>query len=158
MTSNTELHNSAACCSTPVPQSTTTYTHKGSIHNLADTKCYIVGPTDAKKAIYFIYDVLGFHDATWQGADILASAGYLVIMPDFFGENAVKAEWMTLPDEKRKELLGGWIAENVADSKPHIEHLHRVLDAAKEKYSSVQSWGAIGCMFAYLKILTMHGC
>jgi dienelactone hydrolase len=156
MTSTNETHTSAACCSAPVPQSTTTYTTKGTTRNLAETTCYITGPTDAKKAIFFIYDVFGFQDPTWQGADVLASAGYLVIMPNFFDDNAARTEWMSLPDDKKKELFGGWLSKNIADQKPHLARLHRILDAAKKEYSSVQSWGAIGCTFTFPQTPFMH--
>ncbi|BEI80220.1 hypothetical protein CcaverHIS002_0107490 [Cutaneotrichosporon cavernicola] len=45
-------------------------------------KTYIVGPENASSAILIVYDVFGFSPQILQGADILASGGYRVYMPD----------------------------------------------------------------------------
>jgi dienelactone hydrolase len=143
--STNDTHTSAACCDAPISRSASKYSARGTLHSIVDTSCYISGSSDASKAIFFIYDVFGLQNPTWQGADILAAAGYLVIMPDFFDGEAAKVEWMDLPDEEKKAKLGSWMGK-IADAKPHIARIHRILDAAKARYPSVQGWGAIGCM------------
>ncbi|KAI8141602.1 dienelactone hydrolase family-domain-containing protein [Fennellomyces sp. T-0311] len=77
------------CCSTPAV--TSNYEPVGKIETLSgggditDLPVYVVGPSDAKKAVVVIYDIFGFHNNTKQFCDVLAKVGgYKVIMPDFF--------------------------------------------------------------------------
>jgi len=69
------------CCQVPPVEAE--YTPKGSYVEVAGLKTYAVGPEDAKTAIVCVYDVFGFTPQIIQGADILASQGYRVVMPDF---------------------------------------------------------------------------
>jgi len=46
---------------------------------------YTTGPKDARIALVGIYDIYGFHNNTFQGADVLAKeTGYRIVLPDFF--------------------------------------------------------------------------
>ena len=55
----------------------------GSIETLGDMDVYVVG--SGERAIVLIYDIFGFSPAnTRHNCDVLAQAGFLVIMPDLF--------------------------------------------------------------------------
>ncbi|KAJ3120717.1 hypothetical protein HK098_004403 [Nowakowskiella sp. JEL0407] len=72
-----------ACCSLP-PVVQEGYVPKGEWEEIAGMKAYIVGDKSSKKALVAIYDIFGYFPQTQQGADLLASQGYRVVMPDFF--------------------------------------------------------------------------
>jgi len=76
------------------PYLAATYKSIGTEHILegGDLPCYIVG--DGPKSLIFGYDVFGFNGGrTRLMCDQFASAGYSVILPDFFrGDSAVKHE------------------------------------------------------------------
>ncbi|ORY97566.1 Alpha/Beta hydrolase protein [Syncephalastrum racemosum] len=75
---------SKACCTIP-PVEGSTYEPTGVIENVGDLPVYVVGPKDAKKSVFVIYDIFGFHVNTKQFCDVLANrCGYRVVMPDFF--------------------------------------------------------------------------
>jgi len=136
-------HQSKACCDTPVPTAYPEYDPKGSYSTVADTKCYVVGPADAKKAVFFVYDIFGFKQPTLQGADILANAGYLVVMPDFFMGDYCQPEWLAQDTEERKQKGQAFLAK-LQDPSPFLERLNNVLPQLKEQYKSVEKWASIG--------------
>jgi dienelactone hydrolase len=138
-------HTSKACCERPAAV-TENYTPQGTYQTVGNTKCYITGPKDAYKAIYFIYDVFGFTNPSLQGADILASQGkepYLVIMPDLFDGKPVQPEWFA-DREAHKDKISAFMSK-LQDPEPHVKQVLDILVAAKEEFKDVQSWGAIGC-------------
>lgn len=136
-------HESKACRERPPAAIDEGYTPKGNYETYANLKCYVTGPKDAKKAIYFIYDVFGFEMPTLQGADILSSTGYLVVMPDFFDGAPVKREWFARDTEEKKEKIAQFMTR-ISDPKPYIEKVYAILTALKQAYHA-ESWGAIGC-------------
>lgn len=136
-------HASKACCEHPPAAIDEGYSPKGSYETHANLSCYVTGPKDAKKAIYFVYDVFGFQMPTIQGADILSSTGCLVVMPDFFEGAPVKKDWFARDTEEKKEHIAQFM-KRISDPKPYIAKLHAVLTAIKQAYP-IESWGAIGC-------------
>ncbi|KAK4498012.1 hypothetical protein PRZ48_010668 [Zasmidium cellare] len=138
----TSTHSSAACCTTPVPKATASYTPKGTYHTIANIKTYITGPSTATKAIFHIYDIFGYRTPTLQGADILASAGYLVIMPDFFEGSPAEPEWMG-GSEEGKAKFGAFLG-GLKDAGPFLEKIETILPALKKEYSGVEKWASIG--------------
>ncbi|KAG5465988.1 hypothetical protein CUR178_00704 [Leishmania enriettii] len=55
---------------------------------------YMVGPCDSKAGVVLVSDIFGMQANSKRFADLLAEQGYLVIMPDFFGEQAWPvSEW-----------------------------------------------------------------
>eukprot|EP00760_Papus_ankaliazontas_P033025 PhM_4_TR6142/c0_g1_i1/m.1657 len=72
------------CCPTNVgPVIGSTYEPKGTTVKLqSGVEAYLVG--SGPKAIFAVYDIFGMHPVTKQSCDIIAAAGYTVIMPDFF--------------------------------------------------------------------------
>jgi hypothetical protein len=57
----------------------------------------VTGPSDAKKAILYIYDIFGYYPQTLQGADILSTSGkddgYKVFIPDWFEGKYADISW-----------------------------------------------------------------
>jgi hypothetical protein len=140
-------HSSKACCETPAAVSED-YTAQGTYQTIANTKCYITGPRDAQKAIYLIYDVFGFTDPTLQGAEILASQGqhpYLVIIPDLFDGQPVQPEWYANKEEEENKKKIAEFISKLQDPIPHVKRVLEIQVAAKEEFTTVESWGVIGC-------------
>ncbi|KAI9336962.1 Alpha/Beta hydrolase protein [Obelidium mucronatum] len=76
----TTVSTAPSCCSlAPV---TSNYTSKGEVITVGDLKVYIVGEKGAKNAIIINYDIFGDMVNTRQVADLLASQGFRVAMPD----------------------------------------------------------------------------
>ena len=141
-----ETHTSSACCRTPVPLTSTTYSPKGTYTTLASAKTYLVGPSNATRAIVYIYDVFGFLPPTLMGADRLAAlTGNIVIMPDLFDGQEAKVSWLFLPDGERQRAISPWMAKHVADARPAMARIVNVVHEAKMQFPSVEKWGCIGC-------------
>ncbi|CAO3637435.1 unnamed protein product [Cunninghamella blakesleeana] len=73
---------SQACCT--VKPVVSNYEAVGTIETIGDLPVYVTGPKDAKYAIVIIYDIFGLHPNAKQFADIVATRGFKVVMPDFF--------------------------------------------------------------------------
>ncbi|ODQ54562.1 dienelactone hydrolase [Saitoella complicata NRRL Y-17804] len=96
----TEIHNTnEACCSIPPVQSN--YQPKGITTTINGLETYVTS-NSSKKILICIYDIFGFHPQTKQGADILATAGFKVYMPDFFRGSPFPASYYP-PDTKEKK-------------------------------------------------------
>ncbi len=69
----------------------------GAIVNLHDDmRCYIVG--SGARALIVIYDIFGFAPAnTRHNCDLLADAGFLVVMPDLFRGSGRGADGFVRP-------------------------------------------------------------
>lgn len=142
-------HSSKACCERPPAAQAENYSPKGTYETHVDLSCYVSGPRDSKKGIYFIYDVFGFQAPTIQGADILSSTGNLVVMPDLFEGKPIKTEWFARDTEEKKENIAKFM-DRISDPKPHIEKLNAVLASLKQAFPTVENWGAIGCKHRHL--------
>ncbi|KAI9312999.1 Alpha/Beta hydrolase protein [Zopfochytrium polystomum] len=82
-----------SCCTlAPVYQG---YTSKGEVVTLpgTDMDVYLTGPKGAKSAIIFNYDIFGDHPNTRQVADILATHGFRVAMPDLLHKDPYRGPW-----------------------------------------------------------------
>ncbi|XP_039157171.1 endo-1,3;1,4-beta-D-glucanase-like [Eucalyptus grandis] len=56
----------------------------GRVEELAGLKTYVTGPSDSKRAVILITDVFGYEAPKLRKlADKVASAGFLVVVPDF---------------------------------------------------------------------------
>jgi hypothetical protein len=57
----------------------------------------VTGPSNASKAIFFIYDIFGYFPQSIQGADILSTSDkdnqYQVFVPDFFEGKPADISW-----------------------------------------------------------------
>lgn len=76
------------CCPTDAPPVKCDYAGKGD-------DMYVVGPVDAKAGILVVSDIFGMRPANSKRfPDQLAESGFLVVMPDFFGDDAwPESEW-----------------------------------------------------------------
>ncbi|KAJ3285516.1 hypothetical protein HK104_009453 [Borealophlyctis nickersoniae] len=107
-------HNKA-CCSLP-PVSSSDYTPQGTFEVIAGLNCYVVGPKDAEKVLVCVYDIFGYYPQVKQGADLLATQGYRVVIPDFFRGKPMSSTafpayssplkaFPSLKDEDKAELM-----------------------------------------------------
>lgn len=137
--------HSKACCTIP-PVVAKDYKEKGTWTTIAGLKTYVTGPSDAKRAILWIFDIFGYFPQTIQGADILASSKdspYLVIMPDFFEGSPAKLEWYPPVTEEQKKLFGAFI-KSTGDLGRTQTRIPNVVKEADEKYPTVEKWGVVG--------------
>ena len=75
----------------PGPQGT------GKVVTVGDMDLYVAG--EGPRAIVLVYDIMGFAPANTQhNCDVLAAAGFLVVMPDFFRGSGRGQEGFERPD------------------------------------------------------------
>ncbi len=103
----------------------------------------VTGSPESKRAILWCYDIFGFFPQTIQGADILASSSYLVIIPDFFEGSAADPSWYPPTTEEHRKNLGIFIT-GPAEREKTLHRIPTVVKEAWEKYPNIQKWGAIG--------------
>jgi hypothetical protein len=151
---NMTTHASKTCCERPRAATAQGYEPKGTYEAHGGLTCYVTGPKDARKAIFFVYDVFGFQEETLQGADILSSTEYLVAMPDLFAGKPIQKEWFAQDTEEKKQKIADIMA-SIRDPHPHIEKVQSVLASLRQTFSAVEKWGAIGCTYSYL-VLYVH--
>lgn len=137
-----------SCCQLPPIQAE--YTPKGTYSDIDGLKTYVSGPEDAKAAILIIYDVFGFSPQIIQGADLLASQGFRVVMPDI-----CKGTYCT-PDmfdgseagnKKKADFFSGFPGAISSQS----ETVNKLISGLKSKHASL---GAVGYCWGY-KVLVV---
>jgi dienelactone hydrolase len=129
---------SKACCS--LPPVSAEYTPKGTYGKVAGLKSYTVGPEDAKAAVLVVYDVFGYSPQILQGADILASGGYRVVMPDFLQGSYATADMFSGTPEgnaKRDKYFSGFPGVPTSQS----DQIGAALAEVKAKYPKVGTVG-----------------
>lgn len=88
------------CCPTDKGPAKCPYTPQGGQY-------YLTGPLDSKKGILLVSDIFGLHPNACRYADVLAKAGFLVLMPDFFGPRVWPADnWP--PNFESEEWKSFW--------------------------------------------------
>ncbi|XP_048129648.1 endo-1,3;1,4-beta-D-glucanase-like [Rhodamnia argentea] len=107
----------------------------GRVGELAGLKTYLTGPSDSKRAVLLIADVFGYEAPKLRKlADKVASAGFLVVVPDFFyGDPVVD---FTSPSFNRE----AWFKNHSTDK--GYEDAKPVISALKSK--GVSAIGAAG--------------
>lgn len=106
----------------------------------------MTGPSDAKRAILWAFDIFGYFPQTIQGADLLASSSdspFLVIMPDFFEGSPAKLEWYPPVTEEQQKNLGAFL-KHTGDTSRTLNRVPDILKEVGEKHPSVEKWGIIG--------------
>ncbi|ORY29567.1 Alpha/Beta hydrolase protein [Naematelia encephala] len=140
---------SSACCTLPPVQAE--YTPKGEYIEVAGLKTYAVGPEDAKAAILFVYDIFGFSPQILQGADLLASQGFRIVMPDFLVGKYATAELFAPGHEaERDAYFSGFPGSLPSQSKP-------VADVAKYLKAKHSAVGVIGTCWGYKAVILSEG-
>ncbi len=91
---------------------------------------------------------------TLQGADRLAdSLSAIVLVPDFFKGNQLDPKIFPPDTDEKKHVAHTFMAEQ-ANIERNTQVLLEITAAAKEQFSSVQSWGAFGlCWGGKLAVL-----
>lgn len=133
-----------ACCK--LPPASSDYSPKGTWDTVSGLKTYITGPSDAKRAIVFIYDIFGPAPQTLQGADRLAdSLNALVIVPDFFKGVYAQPTWMPADTEEKKKIFQKFRTEQ-ASIPDNVAKLIELRKAAGDKWGNVgeDGWGVFG--------------
>jgi len=138
------LH-SAACCSVP-PVVSKGYKEKGKYVTLDGLKTYHTGPSDAKQAIFVVYDIFGYFPQTIQGADILAYGDkekpYQVFMPDLFEGKPADISWYPPDNEEKGKKLGQFFQTTAAPPQ-HLQRIPKLVEEIKSKHG-VESLGVVG--------------
>ncbi|KAI9716823.1 MAG: hypothetical protein M1812_005163 [Candelaria pacifica] len=120
---------------------------KGKYVTVDGLKTYTVGPSSAKQAILFIYDIFGFFDQTLQGADILAYSDkenpYQVFIPDFFEGKPADISWYPPDTKEKKEKMGAFFSGPAAPPKT-VERVPKVVKAIESQFPGIESWGVVG--------------
>ncbi|CAG8465268.1 16575_t:CDS:2, partial [Dentiscutata heterogama] len=131
----------SSCGSLPPVKSD--YEPKGIITKVSDLDVYCAIPdsfaeAQTKNAVIICYDIFGFHENVKQFCDILASQGFLVVLPDYLRGDY----WTTERFAKEGNQLRDWLKTNAPPEKvlqlttPVVEHIR--------KEHKVQNIGYIG--------------
>ncbi|KAH8664362.1 dienelactone hydrolase family protein [Xylariales sp. PMI_506] len=130
-----------------LPSASSDYQPTGTWETLADLKTYIVGSSNPKKAIIFIYDIFGVAPQSQQGADRLAASipDTVVLMPDFFRGSGMNPAWQPPDTDEKKEAIAKFRAE-CAGIDPNVAKLLEVRQAAEGRWPTVgaEAWGVFG--------------
>ncbi|KAL3458749.1 hypothetical protein BJX64DRAFT_212684 [Aspergillus heterothallicus] len=131
-------------CRTVPPVVSTGYTAQGQYEDIAGLNTYITGPRTSRIGLVCVYDIFGLAIQTLQGADRLASQlSATVLVPDFFHGDAIKPEWFPPDTEEKKELVTKFLSEKAALPQ-NSEALKALMAMSKDKFPSVEKWGAYG--------------
>ncbi|AAW45144.2 conserved hypothetical protein [Cryptococcus deneoformans JEC21] len=131
-----------SCCS-QIPPVQAEYTPKGSYTTFNDLKTYAVGPEDVKVAVLVVYDVFAFSPQILQGADIIASQGYRVVMPDFLVGNYATPEMFKPGNEEMKaEYFSKFPGACGSQSEPVAKAINGLKAAGHNKVAVIgYCWG-----------------
>ncbi|KAK3417661.1 endo-1,3;1,4-beta-D-glucanase-like [Eucalyptus grandis] len=120
----------------------------GHIEELAGLKTYVTGPSDSKRAVLLIADAFGYEAPKLRKlADKIASAGFLVVVPDFFyGDPIID---FTSPNFN----LEAWFKNHGTDK--GYEDAKPVIAALKSK--GVSAIGAAGFCWGGMVLVKLAG-
>ncbi|GFZ50346.1 hypothetical protein JCM24511_08103 [Saitozyma sp. JCM 24511] len=139
-----------ACCTLPPVEAQ--YIPKGTLKQVAGLKSYVVGPENADKAVLFVYDIFGLSPQAQQGADLIASQDFYVVVPDFLKGEYATGDMFSGTEEgnkKKEKFFGGFPGAISSQSKP-------VADVTAE-LSSKYKLGGIGVCWGYKVLVTSEG-
>ncbi|KAF7813744.1 endo-1,3-1,4-beta-D-glucanase-like [Senna tora] len=120
------------CCSNP--PTLTPNGGGGHVEKIGGLDTYVTGPANSKLAVLLISDIMGYESPLLRKlADKVATAGYYVVVPDFFYGDPYNPE-----NADRPVLV--WLKDHGPDK--GFEDAKRVIEALKGK--GVSSVGAAG--------------
>jgi dienelactone hydrolase len=91
-----------------------------------------------------IYDVFGMASQTIQGADLLAARlNAVVLIPDFFGGEPLKYEYVPADTDEKKQIIAEFMAHNANISR-NVGVVIEAVEEYRTRFLSVQKWGAFG--------------
>lgn len=127
------------CCPTDLKPVTSDYERKAVSYYLAGIENAAAGK---KKGIIIVTDIWGLHPNAYQLADVLAAAGFIVAVPDFFAE---KGAW-SLTNYPPKDGFDGAEWMEFQGRLVNFEKHHVVLAAARDVLTKLgaEKVGAIG--------------
>ncbi|WWC87499.1 uncharacterized protein L201_002389 [Kwoniella dendrophila CBS 6074] len=129
---------SGDCCKLPPVQAE--YEPKGSYSEINGFKTYAVGPENAKVAVVSVYDVFGYLPQILQGADLIASQGYKVLMPDFLlGDYTTAEHFAPGNEEKRNAYFSKFPGKVDTQTEPYIKYIQSL--KSSNKYDKIISIG-----------------
>ncbi|PMD31223.1 dienelactone hydrolase [Hyaloscypha variabilis F] len=144
-------------CKTIPPVLAEGYVPKGNWEKIGNLNTYVTGNLSSKRAIIDVYDIFGPAPQTLQGADALATAlDLIVVVPDFFKGSPMLGEWYTNPTEESDKLKNAFLAQ-AFNFKNHAQELLDFNSAAKSKFASVSSWGAVGLCWGGKVVVILSG-
>uniref|UniRef100_A0A7N0UPR5 Dienelactone hydrolase domain-containing protein n=1 Tax=Kalanchoe fedtschenkoi TaxID=63787 RepID=A0A7N0UPR5_KALFE len=107
---------------------------RGHVEEVAGLKTYVTGPADVKRAVLLVSDIFGYEAPNLRKlADKIASAGFYVVVPDFFNGDPCDPS-------NFERALPVWIKEHGTDK--GFEDAKSVIEAIKAK--GVTTIGASG--------------
>ncbi|WWC69010.1 uncharacterized protein I206_102946 [Kwoniella pini CBS 10737] len=127
---------SGDCCKLPPVQAE--YSPKGSYSTINGLKTYSVGPEDAKVAVVIVYDVFGYSPQILQGADLIASQGYKVLMPDFLIGDYVTPDLFAPGNEEKKTA---WFSKFPGGIQTQLEPVSKYVQSLKSNHSKIATVG-----------------
>lgn len=149
---------SEACCAAgnPFPR---VYEGQGTVTTVDGLRCYITGPKTSRKALIFAADIFGFGEPPKNGgvrrsADLLAAAGFLVILPDFFRGNDFDQS-VPLSSQEGKEQLGKWWVQEAGFDRVLDDCRNRIMPHIKAHFPTVAVIGAIGTCWGGLMTISL---
>lgn len=119
------------------------YEPKGSYKTLGGLKTYVTGDPQSNRVITVIYDIFGFWPSTQQGADILASQGFLVVMPDFFKGEPLPQDLYPPTTDEAKQKVQDFFAGPAAPP-ANLKALSTFATAASKEFTNVRYHGILG--------------
>ncbi|WVQ91996.1 hypothetical protein IAS59_005804 [Cryptococcus gattii] len=131
-----------SCCS-QIPPVQAEYSPKGSYTTINGLKAYTIGPEDAKVSVLVVYDVFGYSPQILQGADIIASQGYRVVMPDFLVGNCATPDMFTPENEAKKvEYFSKFPGGCATQAEPVAKAVNSLIEAGHGKVAVIGfCWG-----------------
>ncbi|KAA8898501.1 dienelactone hydrolase [Sphaerosporella brunnea] len=137
---------SKACCTIPaVVSSTDDYVLKGEYTTLDGMRTYVTGAAAASKTgVLAIHDVFGLdYWQTLQGADIVASTGRVVVMPDFFRGAVFEPSIIPADTEEKMQKMVAFL-DGPANFENNTEAVKALVPLLKERFPGVEKWALLG--------------
>ncbi|OXG39112.1 hypothetical protein J010_07070 [Cryptococcus neoformans] len=131
-----------SCCS-QLPPVQAEYSPKGSYTTIDGLKAYVIGPEDAMVSVLVVYDIFGYSPQILQGADLIASQGYRVVMPDFLVGNYATPEMFKPGNEAKKaEYFSKFPGACGTQSEPVAKAINSLKEAGHNKVAVAgYCWG-----------------
>jgi dienelactone hydrolase len=107
----------------------------------------VTGPSDASKALLYIFDIFGYFPQSLQGADILATSDdntkYQVFMPDFFEGSPADISWYPPDTDEKGQKLGNFFQTTGAPPKA-AARIPDIVKSIKAHNPNIKSIGVVG--------------
>ncbi|KAL7268355.1 hypothetical protein RUND412_009024 [Rhizina undulata] len=106
-------------------------------------KTYLAGPRDTKTGILVIYDAFRFFPRTIQDPHIIASAGHLTIMPDFFCGDAMNPIDLPIDTPEKQAKLQKFMSGPAAFP-INVIAVQNLYPTLQSQFPETKRWAVIG--------------